>query len=293
MSASEENQNDANYGAAPSSATESPDAPAQPVYGFGEGMLFPPECRPKVDHLITEDDTPVDSVYTEKQQRLLTEPLYSSWAGPGEGRTFVAMANVGLFFLAKNPALVPDCLLAVDVELPEDAEALHAKEHRSYYVWEYGRVPHVIVEIVSDRMGGEDTVKLWKYGRQGIPYYVIYDPHNLLKGGVMRRLELRGDQYEPRPDDFFPAVHLGLIFWEGEYEGMRGRWLRWCDREGRVIPTGREGREQERQRAEQERQRAEQERQRAEQARRETEAEKERNDRLRAQLRALGIEPAE
>jgi Uma2 family endonuclease len=286
MSANEEIQNEPNYGAAPSSATESPDAPAQPVYGFEEGMLFPPECRPKVDHLITEDNTTVDNVYTEKQLRLLTEPLYSSWGGPGAGRTFVAMANVGLFFVPKNPALVPDCLLSVDVELPEDVKALHAKEHRSYYVWEYGRLPQVIIEIVSDRTGGEDTVKMWKYARQGIPYYVIYDPHNLLKGGVLRRLELRGDQYEPRPDEFFPAVHLGLTFWEGEYEGMRGRWLRWCDREGRVIPTGRE-------RAEQERQRAEQEQRRAEQARRETDAEKERVKRLHAQLRAQGIEPAE
>jgi Uma2 family endonuclease len=276
MSANEENRNDMNFGADPSSANENPETPAQPVYGFGEGMVFPPECRPKVDHLITEDDTAVDNVYTEKQLRLLTEPLYSSWAGPGEGRTFVAMANVGLFFEPKNPALVPDCLLSVDVDLPEE---LHAKEHRSYFVWEYHKVPDVIVEIVSDRTGGEDTVKLWKYARQRVPYYVIYDPNNFLKRGVLRRLELRGDQYEPRPDDFFPGAHLGLAFWEGEYEGMRGRWLRWCGPGGRVIPTGREL--------------AEQEQRHAEQARRETDVERERNKRLQAQLRALGIEPAE
>jgi hypothetical protein len=44
----------------------------------------------------------VDNVFSEKQQRLLTVPLYDSWAGPasdaGERRTFAAMANVGLFF---------------------------------------------------------------------------------------------------------------------------------------------------------------------------------------------------
>ena len=33
-----------------------------------------------------DDDTPVDNLPSEKQQRLLTEPLYSSCAGPGGGR---------------------------------------------------------------------------------------------------------------------------------------------------------------------------------------------------------------
>jgi hypothetical protein len=51
-----------------------------------------------VDHLVTEDDTPVDSMYSEKQMRLLTEPLYACWPGPGEGRKFIVCANVGLFY---------------------------------------------------------------------------------------------------------------------------------------------------------------------------------------------------
>lgn len=37
------------------------------------------EVAPDTSGLITEDDTPVDSLPSEKQQRLLTEPLYSSW----------------------------------------------------------------------------------------------------------------------------------------------------------------------------------------------------------------------
>jgi hypothetical protein len=41
---------------------------------------------PDIQGLITEDDTPVDNLPSEKQQRLLTEPLYSAWAGPGAGR---------------------------------------------------------------------------------------------------------------------------------------------------------------------------------------------------------------
>src|SRR5262245_1437811 len=85
------------------------------------------EVEPDLDLLVTEDDTPVDSIFTEKQQRLLTEPLYSSWAGPGEGRLFLALANVGWFYASKQPVVVPDCLLSLDAA---PAGALTAREGR-------------------------------------------------------------------------------------------------------------------------------------------------------------------
>ena len=37
--------------------------------------------EPDLSALVTEDDTPVDNIYSEKQQRLLTEPLFSGWGG--------------------------------------------------------------------------------------------------------------------------------------------------------------------------------------------------------------------
>ena len=73
-----------------------------------------------IQHLITEDETPVDNLPSEKQQRLLTEPLYSAWSGPGEGRTFLAAANVGVFAQVRDPAIVPDMFLSLDVEVAED-----------------------------------------------------------------------------------------------------------------------------------------------------------------------------
>jgi hypothetical protein len=32
---------------------------------------LPPEIYPSIDHIVTEDDVPVDSIFSEKQQRLL------------------------------------------------------------------------------------------------------------------------------------------------------------------------------------------------------------------------------
>src|SRR5437588_11279305 len=76
----------------------------------GIGEVLDPEDEPNIDHLVMEDDTPVDSIFTERQESLLVEPLYSSWAGPGEGRPFLALADVGLFYSVEKPAVVPDCM---------------------------------------------------------------------------------------------------------------------------------------------------------------------------------------
>ena len=59
------------------------------------------EVEREMENLVTEDDTPVDNILSEKQQRLLTEPLYGAWSGPDQHapghRPFLALANVGLF----------------------------------------------------------------------------------------------------------------------------------------------------------------------------------------------------
>src|SRR5258707_14676676 len=79
-------------------------------------LTVPEWAIPDLSKLITEDDTPVDSIFAEKQQRLLTHPLYCSWPGPGEGRPFLALANVGYFYSYRKPSLVPDMMLGLDVE---------------------------------------------------------------------------------------------------------------------------------------------------------------------------------
>jgi hypothetical protein len=233
-----------------------------------------PAMIPRLDELVTEDETPVDSIYTEKQQRLLTEPLYSFPNLLGEGRPFLALANVGWFHTYGQPPLVPDCLLSLDVTPAGD---LRDKAGRSYFQWLIGKPPDVAIEIVSDRRGGEEDFKMRLCARQRVVFYVIYDPNNLLKGGVLRAYVWQRGQYEPVDPHWFPEVGLGLTLWTGTFEGQPETWLRWCDRDGQVIPTGAE-------RAEEEHRRAEEERRRADQA-------DDKVQRLAAQLRALGVEP--
>jgi Uma2 family endonuclease len=280
-----------------------------------------PELEPSVPpptraEFPTEDDTPVDNLYSEKQQRLLTEPLYSSWSGPDGGGKFVAMANVGLFYSDTEPPIVPDGLLSVGVQAPDD---MWPRENRSYFVRRYGKSPEVVIEVVSNLEGKELDEKPRIYAQAKVLYYVVWDPEKQLKQGRWTAFRLKGQAYEPHQQLWFEEIGLGLTLWHGWFEGKKEDWLRWCDKSGAVIPTGAEAKEIERARAqeekrraeaqderaeqetqraekerhfaERERQRAEQERQRAEQERQRAEQEKQRADRLAAQLKSMGIDP--
>ncbi|MGH8056161.1 MAG: Uma2 family endonuclease [Candidatus Entotheonellia bacterium] len=253
------------------------------------------DISPDIQCLITEDETPVDNLPSEKQQRLLIDPLYSAWAGPRAGRPFLAAANVGIFALARNPAIVPDMFLSLDVQVAED---WWRKEHRSYFLWEFGKPPDLVLEIVSNTEGGEAGEKKSKYAWMRISYYVIYDPRQQVMPEVLTVYRLRDLVYERQDTAQFPSLNLGLVLWEGPFEGKHDTWLRWTDEQGALIPTGKERAEQEHQRAEQEHQRAEQEHQRAEQERQRAEQaehllvqERARGERLAALLRRSGIDP--
>jgi hypothetical protein len=253
-----------------------------------------------IAHLVIEDDTPVDNFQSEQQQRLLVEPLYSSRMLTVP---FLAAANIGLFYQPKIAPVVPDVLLSLGIERPGD---FSQKKNRCYIVEEMGKLPEVFIEIVSNREGDELTIsrKSQKKGKKvakrdiysqiGIPYYVVFDPLRQIQAdkdmnqALLRVWKLMAGSYTEvtTPEGIreigewilLEEIGLGLKLWSGKFEEEHTRlWLRWCDVDGEVIPTGSEATEFERQRAEQERQRAEQLDQLAR--------------RLAAQLRSLGIDP--
>ena len=260
-------------------------------------------------HIETEDDTPVDNLLSEREQRLLANTLYASWSGPGAGRTFLAMTNVGLFYALHSPPYVPDAMISFDVRPPSD---LRPKQNRSYFIWEYGKPPEIVVEVVSNRKGGELGEKLVGYARLGITFYIVFDPYQYLGEQVLRVFARRDLDYTEIAPGQLPGIGLGVTLWEGLVEDMAATWLRWVDGDGNLLLTGKEHAEQESARAEQESARADQERLRAEQesARAEQEslraeqerlrAEEERTraehayqrvERLAAMLRELGVDP--
>jgi Uma2 family endonuclease len=241
-----------------------------------------------ISHLTIEDDTPVDNFQSEVQQRLLVEPLYSSKALPSP---FLAAANVGLFYKLKGDPIVPDVLLSLGVQRAED---LSQRRNRSYFVWEFGKVPDVCIEIVSNQEGdelalsqksqqkGKEACKKDIYAHASVPYYVVFDPlrqiqgKSEMNGALLRVWMLTAGRYSeltsPEGIDaveqtvWLDTVGLGLTLWQGEFEESVSRlWLRWCDQQGRIIPTGSER----------------------------ADAERQRGDRLAEKLRELGINPDE
>lgn len=239
--------------------------------------LLPPEyvaeVRARADKLVTEDNAPVDNIFSEKQMRLLTEPLYTSWEGPvsttGQPRKFLALANVGIFYALNQPPVVPDVMLSLDIEAAEQWE----KFQKSYFMWEFGKAPEIVIEIVSNREGNEGGSKMDSYAQIGVGYYVIYDPFLYLKSEPFRIYELSGKHYVRRENKYFDELGLGLMQWEGESSGWHSTWLRWSDKDGNLLPSSQE----QAARAEQEAARADREAEKA--------------ARLAAKLREFGIDP--
>jgi Uma2 family endonuclease len=200
-----------------------------------------------VSELVIEDDTPVDNFQSAKQQRLLVNSLYDSWK---PGFPFITDADIGLFYALKTDPIVPDVFLSLNLKSPDSWEE---KADRSYFIWEFGKLPEVVIEIVSNKKGNElvakDLQKPCKkdvYAQIRIPYYVVFDPlrqiqdPDQMNGEVLKVFVLQGRHYKDLQQTWLEDIDLGLTLWEGQFEDHVGTWLRWCDRAGKVYLTGAE-----------------------------------------------------
>ncbi|MBI2376437.1 MAG: Uma2 family endonuclease [Deltaproteobacteria bacterium] len=281
---------------------------------------WPPE--PDISHIVIDDGEPVDNLISERQMGLLVEPLYASYSGPppredGLTRPFFAGSNIGLFSSIRTLPLVPDAFLSVDVATPAGS---NDKRKQTYFFWEFGKPPDLVVEVVSNDRGGELSSKVAGYARMRISYYVVFDPYgDLIPSPGVRSFELHQGEYVPTAAPYFPSLGLRLVKWHGTYEGVESDWLRFASLDGSLLLTGSEraanaeeqaraaeeqaraaeeqartAEEQARTAEEQARTAEEQARAAEEQARAaEQRAEVDRSEvaRLREKLRALGVDP--
>jgi len=189
------------------------------------------------DSLITEDDTPVDNFYCEKQMRLLPESLKSSW---DRKKPYIVAADVGIYEDPPGAVIVPDVLLSLDVQY---ATNIWKKKHRCYMIGIFKKPPELVIEIVSNKTGEEDTAKLRRYESMGIKYYVIFDPclHILdSKIQVYKLINKSYVFYEPELNEcvWFYDLNIGMIVQYGIFEEMEADWLRWCDENGNILLSG-------------------------------------------------------
>lgn len=153
------------------------------------------------------------------------------------------------------------------------------KGYRGSYIQhrEDGIAPQVVFEILSPGNTFSEMLRKWRfYNRHAVQEYYVYDPHNpLLEGWIRRGEDL---------DEILPENFTGETGWVSPLLGITIKFeadeMRLFHPDGRAFATYVElGSELEEQRA-----RAEAEHQRAE-------AEHQRAERLAAKLRELGIDP--
>lgn len=227
--------------------------------------------------LLDEDGIPLENAWHRLQINLFEDCLRQLWRGRTD---FYIAGNMFLYYNLEQAQTLsyrgPDLFVVKDVD---------GTRPRPYWaIWlEGGRAPNFIMELLSESTRREDLgTKKDLYERVlRVPEYVCYGPdptqHTKVEFYLWR---LNGERYREvdaneRGWRWSEVLGVWLGTWEGEYNGMRTRWLRLYDAEGQLIPTAAELLEQERQRAEAERQRAEAAEQRA--------------ARLAARLRALGL----
>ncbi|MEO0985676.1 MAG: Uma2 family endonuclease, partial [Cyanobacteria bacterium J06639_14] len=72
-----------------------------------------------------------------------------------------------------------------------------------------------------------------------VPHYLVYNRSN----SQLRYFQLVGSRYqeqvlnESAPQLWLADIQVGLGIWNGYFEGMPGRWLRWCDHDGNWLLT--------------------------------------------------------
>ncbi|TAE74630.1 MAG: Uma2 family endonuclease [Bacteroidetes bacterium] len=203
----------------------------------------------KIDYdlLITENEDPVDNLFSEKQQRLYVDPLYSSkWTN----RDFWAGSNVAIYYAAKTPPIVPDMFLSFDVKIPKNLEN---KKNKCYFVWLMKKSPELVVEIVSNKEGKEKSSKVDIYAQMGVKYYVIQDSYQELSDEKLQVFQLVNGKYELYQNhqyNYMPEIDLGVMLWTGIFEdAMNQEFARWCEKDGTTISTGKERADLEAQRA--------------------------------------------
>ncbi|MDJ0673855.1 MAG: Uma2 family endonuclease [Calothrix sp. MO_167.B42] len=207
---------------------------------------------PTQEELPYDDGTTMESQRHKMQMDLLIDTL-QPWLGQREdgyvgGNMFVyySLAQV------KNKDFKgPDFFVVLGV--PQG-------ERKSWVVWEEGKAPDVVIELLSESTATVDKneKKLIYQNQMRVPEYFWYDP---FYPDDWAGFSMHNSIYQQIPvnsQNQLASQSLGLALqrWQGSYKGVEATWLRWATLAGELLPTAEEIAQQERQRAEQESQRA-------------------------------------
>jgi Uma2 family endonuclease len=208
---------------------------------------------PTMDDLPSEDpeDPGLPDEFHDLQPQLLSRTLRLSAYSSQEIYT---PSDLNLYYDPEHLSWYkrPDWFLAVGV--PRLYEGKRGRS--SYVMWQEKVAPSVIVEFLSPGTDAEDLgrfapkpiaslpnqppTKFHVYEQiLKVPHYMVFDRRD----SHLRYFRLQDDRYQEQaialtnPRLWIPELEIGLVIWEGVFEGMPQSWLRWCGADGVILPT--------------------------------------------------------
>jgi Uma2 family endonuclease len=246
-------------------STETRSNPAEPPDSLLLNAVRPDRVLCPPENLYS-DEPPLESSLHLQQLLLLLKCLDWLW----KDRTdYFAAGNLTVYYS-------PNQLKFEDFRGPDLFVVLGTEKRprKSWVIWEEdGQYPHIIIELLSDSTAKTDDLRSVEDHRGfkktlyanvfRTPDYFWFDPASLEFQGF-HLLDGAYEALEPNALGHLWSQQLGLFL------GIHAETLRFFLPDGTLVPTPEETAEAEYQR---------------------TEAEQQRNERLVAQLRALGVEP--
>jgi Putative restriction endonuclease len=117
------------------------------------------------------------------------------------------------------------------------------RERKSWVVWQEGKGPDVVIELLSDSTAAQDKgeKKAIYQDRLRVPEYFWFDPFS----GEWAGFTLRCGEYHAIADDtqgrlVSRQLGLALVRWQGIYQDVEARWLRWSTLDGTLLVTPQE-----------------------------------------------------
>jgi len=193
------------------------------------------EWPPTQDELPYDDGMPMETHRHVLQMQLLMDPLRAYLSGHREA--FVGGNILVCFSLEQvrnQDFRGPDFFVALDVP---------KRDRKSWVVWQEGKGPDVVIELLSDSTAAQDKGEKKDVYQNclRVPEYFWFDPYTAEWAGF----SLRDGQYEPIEVDAQGQLRsqqlgLALVRWEGTYQEESARWLRWARLDGTLLPTPQE-----------------------------------------------------
>lgn len=215
---------------------------------------------PTQDELPYDDGVPMETERHKLQMDLLIYPL-KPWLNQRSEGGYVG-GNMFIYFsleqVRQQDFRGPDVFVVLDVP---------RRERKSWVVWEEGKSPDVVIELLSSKTADTDKgkKKIIYQNQLKVAEYFWFDPFNPedWEGFGLHHGEYVALVRDDHHRFISERLGLALVRWQGVYEDVETTWLRWATKEGQLLPTSREALQAETERADAETQRAETEAMRA------------------------------